>query len=282
MTGIVPGLGPLADRYDAFLVDQFGVVIGGAGAYPWAPAALARLARTGKPVLLLSNSGKRAAANEARLARLGFERGSYLMVLSSGEAAHAELARRLADGRLPQGAPVWLHAREGAGEEIAGLGLSRAFRPEAAALVIFAGSRGDALSRGEYAEMLRPAAEAGVPALCTNPDMEMLTPKGPRFGAGAIAALYEEMGGAVERIGKPHPLIYAEAARRLAGIDPARTLAIGDSPAHDILGARRAGHASALVLTGLQAGLSAEAALARAKAEGAAPDYLLSRFAFED
>jgi ribonucleotide monophosphatase NagD (HAD superfamily) len=67
MTERVKGLGGLTPRFDAFLVDQFGVLLNGSGAYPSAANALAELARRGKRNLVLSNSGERSAENEARL-----------------------------------------------------------------------------------------------------------------------------------------------------------------------------------------------------------------------
>ena len=54
-----------------------------------------------------------------------------------------------------------------------------------------------------------------LPALCCNPDKLMLTPQGLMPAPGAIAALYEELGGTVSWIGKPYPAIYREAARRI-------------------------------------------------------------------
>ncbi len=263
----------LAAAYDAFLIDQFGVLLDGAAAYPWAPAALDWLGRTGKPVILLSNSGKRSAPNAARLDRLGFRRDSYRLVMSSGEAAFAHLAARLAPGT-----PVWLHAREEDRSAIDGLDLRETSRPEDAALLILAGSQADALTLGEYEQILAPAALRGIPMLCTNPDLEMLTPLGRRPGAGRIAQLYAELGAPVELIGKPHPLIYHEAARLLPGIPAGRILCLGDSVEHDILGGQRAGHATALVMSGLHHGAGADALARLFDAAGAAPDHIIDRF----
>ena len=264
----------LAPRYDAFLIDQFGVLLDGQHAYPWAPAALSRLAMTGKPILLLSNSGKRSAPNAERLERLGFERGSFRLVLSSGEAAHRLLAGR----GLPVGMPVWLHARDGDASAVEGMGFTIVAAPEDAALLVLAGSRADVLGLDDYRAILEPAAARGVPMICTNPDIEMLTPLGKRPGAGRIASLYGDLGGPVEWIGKPHPLIYAEAARLLPGLAPARVLCIGDSPAHDIVGGRAAGHATALVRSGLHADVDDAALAAICEAAGTEPDHVIERF----
>jgi len=273
-------LDDLVARFDAFLVDQFGVLLNGTGAYPQAPAALARLAATGKPVILLSNSGKRAVPNAARLVALGFDRGSFQLVLSSGEAAWMALDRRIGVS-LPKGTKVWLHGRDGDRAQIAGLDLVPVATPAEAGLLLLAGSRGDEVTLDAYRDLLQPAAAIGVPMLCTNPDLEMLTPAGIRFGAGRIAESYVAMGGEVEWIGKPHPLVYAEAARLLPGIAPDRVLCIGDSPAHDVAGGIAAGHATALVRTGLHAGVSKADLPALCKAEGAVPDFVLASFDFQ-
>ena len=89
MSGAAPvslnGLAELADRFDVFVLDQFGVLHDGSTPYPGAVDALRLLKAAGKHILLLSNSGKRSAPNEARLVRLGFEPDSWDHFLSSGE-----------------------------------------------------------------------------------------------------------------------------------------------------------------------------------------------------
>ena len=271
-------LATLAPQFDAFLIDQFGVLLDGVGCYPYAPAALSHLAAMGKDILLLSNSGKRAAPNEARLTRLGFARDSYRGVLSSGEAAYAEIAGRIGVD-IAEGAAVWVHSRDDDLSSIEGLALTQVEEAGHAELLIIAGSRGDEFTLEQYREWLTPAAQRGVPAYCTNPDIKMLTAMGQSFGAGTIAHLYEQIGGQVEWVGKPFPLIYRVAHDRLGGIDPARVLCIGDSPAHDIKGGQAAGFATALVRTGLHADLSEEALLEHFKAS-ATPNYIIPSFSF--
>ena len=279
MTERVAGLGDLADRFEAFLIDQFGVLLNGAGAYPYAPAALAKLAAMGKRNLPLSNSGKRAAENEARLVASGFARESFLTVLSSGETAYAEISRRIGAGLRP-GAPIWVLTTGDGVSPVAGLDLTPCPSPAEAEILLLAGARPWASSLEAYGALLRPAAEAGIPCLCSNPDMTMMAPGGLMFGTGRVARLYEDLGGKVEWFGKPYPAIYAEALRRLAGVDRRKILCIGDSPSHDILGGWRAGLATALVRTGIHADESEAEAIGRCEAIGALPDFLLPRMDF--
>ena len=110
------------------------------------------------------------------------------------------------------------------------------------------------VSLDEYSERLKPAAVRNLPALSANPDLLMLTQSGQQPAPGAIARAYETLGGKVALVGKPYALIYAIASRALAGVEPRRILAVGDSPLHDVEGAAKAGFATALVKTGLSAG----------------------------
>lgn len=103
---------------------------------------------------------------------------------------------------------------------------------------------------------------AGAVFVGTNPDRTVPTELGLGHGNGAIlAALQAAAEVAPVIIGKPEPTMYQLALERL-GTPAAATLAIGDRLDTDILGAHRAGLASALVLTGVST--AAEAARAAA------------------
>lgn len=271
------GISELAAQFDYFVLDQFGVLHDGAAPYPGAVEALSRLKAAGKRSLLLSNSGKRSAPNEARLVRLGFEPGSWDHFLSSGEVAWRMLAAELSD---TVNARCLLIARDGDRSAIEGLPLIVTESGADADIVLLSGSEGDRYDLDYYRRLLEPAAARGVRCLCTNPDKVMLTSVGPRFGAGRIAELYEELGGVVEWIGKPLPRIY-EAALELLG-NPAlgRVVCVGDSIEHDIAGGRAAGLNTALVATGI---LETSTATERERLfaeHGAPPDFLLPAFAW--
>jgi HAD superfamily hydrolase (TIGR01459 family) len=279
MTQRLDSLEALAERYRGFLIDQFGVLMDSKGAYPFAPAALEQLARRGARIVLLSNSGKRGANNEARLTKFGFARENYLSVQSSGETAFAEISRRIGKSLRP-GARIWIHTTDDTSAPLAGLDLTPVPDPAGADALLIAGCRPWAYSLEDYREWLRPAAQARKLLFCSNPDVTMLTGDGLAFAAGRVARQYEEMGGPVEWFGKPYPAIYREALQKLSGIERGRIVCIGDSPAHDIVGGRRAGLATALTLTGVHAAESEEEVLARCEALNAPPDFLLPRFQF--
>ncbi|MCA1367634.1 TIGR01459 family HAD-type hydrolase [Bradyrhizobium sp. BRP14] len=279
MSGIrtIPGVSAIADAYDAFLIDQFGVLRDGRGPYPGAPETLVRLKHAGKRVIILSNSGKRSMENDHRLAELGFEPRSWNWFLTSGEVAWQMLRREAeAGGRTAR--KCLLVSRDGDLSPLNGLDLVRTESGEDADIVLLAGSEGDINPLSYYEGLLRPAAERGVPCLCTNPDKVMLTKTGDAFGAGRIAELYEELGGKVRWIGKPFPDIYDFALDFLGRPDPARVCAIGDSVEHDIAGAAAVGLASVLVTTGILERQSDEERRLLFVEHGAAPDFILPKF----
>ncbi len=274
---MLAGVHELAERFDIFVLDQFGVLLDGVGPYPEAIETLSRLKADGKRILLLSNSGKRAAPNEARLIRLGFAAGSWDHFLSSGEVAWLSLRKSLA-GRPDM--RCLLIARDGDRSAIEGLPLRVARDGSEADMVLISGSESDRYDLDHYRRLLEPAAARGAQCLCTNPDKIILTHGGRRFGSGRIAELYAELGGPVTWIGKPFPEIYAAALDLLGNPDPARVVCVGDSIEHDIAGGQGAGLATTLVTTGILA-QSTEAEKARLYAEhGATPDFLLQTFAW--
>ena len=272
-------LSSLMEQYDAFVLDQFGVLLNGDGIYPCAPQAVKRLSEAGKLILMLSNSGKRARSNEARLTDLGFDRNDYYGVLSSGEAAYKFMSERIG-AEIAAGTAVFILSRDQDTSSIDGLDLVQTLDVNRAGLIILAGCPDDGLELGHYEKLFRRAAEKGTPCICTNPDIMMLTGNGVRFGNGQIAKLYEQMGGQVEWIGKPHPLIYKMAHQILADRGAKNVICIGDSPEHDIAGGKGAGYSTALVRTGIHESDPLAHVLDLCAELNSVPDYIIPKFEF--
>ncbi|MCC0064923.1 MAG: TIGR01459 family HAD-type hydrolase [Defluviimonas sp.] len=234
----------------AVLFDQFGVLHDGFTAYDGAKACCKRLASAGVKLGIISNSGKRAEPNRRRLASLGFDPAWFDFVLTSGEVAHGMLRALLADGSLSAGAGVFVLSRGGDVSSVAGLNLTPVDDPTQAARVLIAGVDAD-LGLSHYTELLLPAASAGVPAMCLNPDLHGFTPDGIAFGAGRVAQAYADAGGPVVWIGKPRLTIFEAALTRWGGMAAEDCLMVGDSPRHDIAGAAAAGLQTCLIAGGV-------------------------------
>ena len=279
MSQSLTNLEALTDKFDAFLIDQFGVLLSGEGIYPCAPIALKRLSEMGKRIILISNSGRRSEPNNVRLVTSGFVRDSFEMVLSSGEVAYGYLEQRIGNS-IPAGAKVLVISLDDDASSIVDLSLSVTQDPDEAELIIMVSCRRGDIPLEAYRDILERPAKRGVLCLCTNPDMIKLTSKGTTFSTGRIAKLYEEAGGKVEWAGKPYPLIYEKAYEILGKPDPTKILCIGDSPAHDIKGGQAAGFATALVRTGIHAEMSDAKIAVECSELGAVPDYIIPDFSY--
>ena len=268
----LPGIASLMDLFDVFILDQFGVLHDGSVPYPGALQCLRLMRAAGKRIIILSNSGKRAAENEKRMIQLGFAPDMWDIFLSSGEAAW----RMFAEGsEFEAGMKCFVISRDNDHSAIDGLGVEAVKDAAEADVILLTASEGDRFELDHYRQMLTAAAKSGIACICTNPDKIMLTREGPKFGAGRIAELYEEMGGRVTWIGKPFPAIYEVALKAIGNPPKSRVLCVGDSPEHDIAGANGAGLAAAMVRTGIHAGMSDNELEALYEQHDAAPDFIL-------
>jgi HAD superfamily hydrolase (TIGR01459 family) len=252
MTPRIEGLRAIADRFDAVLVDQYGVLHDGRRAFPGAADCLRALRAAGKRIAVVSNSGKRAGPNVDRLAALGFEPSLFDHVATSGETCRAALAA------LPPGARVFILSRDGDRSTVEGLPLIETDDPGGADAILLAGIEPERLDRAAYARLLAPAAARGAPLYCANPDLVMYVPGGAAFGAGVVARDYAATGAPITQFGKPEAPIFRAALAALGNPDPGRALMIGDSPAHDLAGAHALGLGWLFVEGGVQAEEGAE------------------------
>lgn len=233
------GLAKIAAQFGGMLIDQFGVIHDGQKLYPGTLAALQGLHEAKIPVVVMTNSGKRASSNVERLVRMGVPREHFVDAVSSGEVAYERV----------KGKRAFLIGKRG--EEYGFDDVTLVASPADAELLLVLGSNAPETSMAEYRALF---AGLSLPMVCCNPDKLMLTSSGLQPAPGAIAALYEEMGGKVTWIGKPYGDIYRHALRLIGS--PNRCLCIGDSDEHDVAGGRAAGLSTLLVLTGVSAGKS--------------------------
>lgn len=252
---LLEGFAPLAEAYDGFIVDLWGVVHDGVAPYPGAIEALANLKRLGKRVVLLSNAPRRAEAAAAAMRAMGIGDALYDAILTSGEAVHRALRDRT-DPWFARLAPPLYHLGPARDRNVFDtLGLPEAGAPEEAGFVLNTGPddhlAGQTLE--QFLPLLRRCLAAGLPMICANPDFEVIRGGVRVLCAGALAEAYAELGGEVRSLGKPDPAIYDMVLALLGLRDRARVLAVGDSLRTDIAGAKAAGIESAWVIGGIHA-----------------------------
>lgn len=232
-------LAPLATRYDALLCDAWGVIHNGVTLFDGAAEALRRFRSQCGPVIILTNAPRPSHIIPAQLDRLGLPRDAYDGVVTSGDAARAEIARR-------SPAPAFRLGPEK--DDPLYEGIDVAFAPlEAAEFIVCTGLTDDRNETPDhYRPLLARAAARGLPMICANPDIVVRWGGRLVFCAGALAELYEQMGGEVIYGGKPHRAIYdlalAEIGRLKGGpVERRKVLSVGDGVKTDIAGANAQG-----------------------------------------
>lgn len=251
-TEILDGVEPLLDRYDGFLVDQFGVLYDGVRALAGAREALEHLRAAGKRVVILSNSGRRAEPNRERMARIGLGPELYTALVSSGEVTWQGLKHRDDPVFADLGRRCLLFSRHGDRSTVDGLDLELARDADGADFVLLCGLDPHETARQRAQTQLDRALRRRLPLVCANPDRVSLEGDRRVDGPGAFAARYAEAGGEVRYVGKPWPAVY-RAALALLDLPPERLVAVGDSLEHDIGGAAAFGIEGALVRGGVHA-----------------------------
>jgi HAD superfamily hydrolase (TIGR01459 family) len=273
----IDGLREIADQFDLFLVDQYGVLHDGVAAYPGAIEALAKIASGGRDVIVLTNSGKDAADNLARLKKLGFS-DSHFRVVSSGEVG-LQLVRSGGLGpKFSTGAAACVIGRSGDRYAFSSDEFDLVARPVDAAFLVFAGSDAPRTSLEAYRAQLQAAAQAGVPAICVNPDITMIRDGEFVPAPGAIARIYQDLGGRVDYVGKPHGAFFRHALALASRNAAARAVMIGDSPEHDVCGGKAMRLSTLLVRTGIHRSLPESELLSLCAACGGMPDFLAPSF----
>lgn len=241
-------LSEIADRYDGFIFDLWGVVHNGKTPYPGALAAMSAIRQSERPLLLLSNAPRRASAVAMFLDQIGVPRDTYDGILTSGDLVHAALQR--GDVAKPGARCLRIGPTRDHGLTD-GLDIELVSDVEQATLLLVTGLHDDERETAEdYRPILDAALERRLPLICANPDLSVMRGDHEVPCAGAIAALYESMGGPVHWYGKPDASAYRASLERLK-LPAERVLAVGDSFRTDIQGASRFGIASLFVASGL-------------------------------
>lgn len=257
--------GPLAENFDGFIIDLWGVVHDGVRPYSGAVDCLERLRAAGKRVVMLSNAPRRNHAAQASMRRMGIADDLYTDILTSGEAVHRHLRDRPDPFWSGLGSRVFHLGPARDRNVVDGLDLVVVDRPDEADFVLNTGpdDHRNPTDISEFEPVLAECRAAGLPMVCGNPDLEVIRGGVRVLCAGSLAVHYQALGGEVRSLGKPDPAIYATVLVTLA-VKLDRVLAVGDSLRTDIAGAAAIGVASCWVLGGLHgAALAHDPALAR-------------------
>lgn len=263
-------LGEVADRWNGFVLDAYGVLNVGETAIPGAVARMAALRARGKRLCVLTNAASYSRAEAlAKYRRLGFDFTAD-EVVSSRDVAMARI------GAMMPGAHWAAIAAAGdsfadvpgrVGDAVADPGLF-----DRADAVLFLSSQ--RWTAALQARLVAALARRPVPVVVANPDLVAPVEGGLSQEPGLFAHhLLDAVGGEVRWFGKPFGEGFADVCARM-GLPPDRLAMVGDTLHTDVLGGRAAGMGAVLVAEhGLFAGRDVRGYIARS---GIVPDAVVA------
>ncbi|XP_019371354.1 PREDICTED: pyridoxal phosphate phosphatase, partial [Gavialis gangeticus] len=261
------GLREVLGPAQGVLFDCDGVLWAGERAVPGAPELLECLRRSGKAALFVSNNSRRSVAElERRFARLGFrgvraegDAGPGRVFVLGGEGLRGEL--RAAGLRL-------------AGEE-------EEEEEETAVRAVLVGYD-DQFTFAKLAQACAYLRDPRCLLVATDPDPWHPLSNGQRTpGTGSLTAAVETASGRKALVvGKPNTYMFDCIVERF-GVDPSRTLMVGDRLETDILFGKNCGLATVLTLTGVSRLEEAQAYMASDSpaAKDLVPNYYVDSIA---
>lgn len=220
------------------LCDAWGVIHNGVDLFPGAADAMIRFRKERGPVIILTNAPRPSRIIPKQLDRIGLPREAYDAVVTSGDATRAAIKEKLP-------APAYRLGPSKDDSLFDDLGVN--FTPlNEAAFIICTGLVDDQRETPEdYRGLLEEAASLKLPMICANPDIVVNWGGRMVWCAGALAEIYQSLGGAVIYGGKPYPPIYEEAYKAIARVRPdvskSRIIVVGDGLKTDITGANGQG-----------------------------------------
>jgi HAD superfamily hydrolase (TIGR01459 family) len=247
---ILEHAGDVLTRYDLLFCDVWGVVHNGVMAFEDACAALEKFRDRGGTVILVSNAPVPKHRVQAMLESRHVPQSAWDDIVSSGDIALAHVAERgfkklycIGPQDRDQALFKALNARSVPLQE--------------AEAIICTGLTDDRHETpGDYRAMLSQAHALKLPFVCANPDLVVDVGGTMLYCAGAIADIYQSMGGPVYWAGKPHLSAYETAHRKAEALRDAnvareKCLVIGDAVRTDLKGAANYGCDAIFVASGI-------------------------------
>ena len=191
---------------------------------------------TGGKVVLITNAPRPAKQVAEMLEKLGIDPEAYDDIVTSGDVTR--------DILVAQGSKTLLHLGPNRDQPLYhNLEATFTVNDDEAEAISCTGLVDDEQETpDDYRDRLQKLADRELLMICANPDIVVERGDKLVWCAGALARLYEDLGGKVAILGKPHAPIYEAAMKRLAALHGAPVskqdvLAVGDGLPTDIRGA---------------------------------------------
>tara|TARA_Y100001970_G_scaffold56540_1_gene71631 strand:- start:13310 stop:14128 length:819 start_codon:yes stop_codon:yes gene_type:complete len=234
------GLSSIADNYQLFYIDLWGVVHNGINLHNEAINALKQISKKRKDYVLLTNAPRPNSSVKNFLKKMGMEKEIRDHVFTSGEAALNYLKKNFLNNFFfhigpPRDFDLFKDLEKNKSSNING-----------SDYILCTGLFDDHdKDLKYYKDLLVPHLKKKM--ICTNPDLIVDRGNLREFCAGSVAMVFEKMGGDVLYFGKPYPEVYNQSINN----KEKKVLSIGDNLNTDIKGANLLNYDSLIISNGI-------------------------------
>ena len=234
------GLRSIAESYDIFYIDLWGVVHNGIKLHKNAILTLEKITKAKKQYVLLTNAPRPNKIVKSFLEKMGMNKEIREKVYSSGEAALSYLKKNFIDNKFYHLGPardfdLFLDFKKNKTPDI----------KESTYLLCTGLFEEQDEDLNYYKELFKEHVNKKM--ICTNPDLIVDRGNKRELCAGSVALVFEKMGGEVIYFGKPYPEVYNQSINN----KKKRILSIGDNLNTDIKGANFLNYDSLLISSGV-------------------------------
>jgi len=234
------GLSSIANNYNLFYIDLWGVIHNGISLHKEAIKALNELGRINKEYVLLTNAPRPSNTVKLFLEKMGLDDNIRKHVFSSGEAALNYLKKNFFYQKFyhigpPRDFDLFIDFEKMKSED---LNESDYFLCTG----LFDEHNEDL---NFYRDLLEKKIDKKM--ICTNPDLIVDRGDKRELCAGSVAMIFEKLGGEVIYFGKPYPEVYNQSISN----KHKKILCIGDNFNTDIKGANLLNFDSMIISNGV-------------------------------
>ena len=234
------GLRAVAENYDFFFIDLWGVVHNGIKLHKHAIKTLIEISNIKKSYVLLTNAPRPNNTVKIFLKKMGIDKSILDKVYTSGEASLNYLKKNHLNDKFyhigpPRDFDLFLDFKKNKKENI----------NESNYLLCTGLFDKHDQDLDYYKELFGSFISKKM--ICTNPDLVVDRGEKREFCAGSVAKVFEKIGGQVVYFGKPFPEVYNQSIDR----NKKKVLAIGDNLNTDIKGANNMNYDSMIIANGI-------------------------------
>lgn len=255
-TKFCEGLSDISDSYMAIIFDEWGVLHNGKKAYDGVVDCLKELRSRKKTIILLSNHACTAAENKERLKKIGIGPSLYDKIITTGDYIATHIADKDKAPFDKMGKKCFMFHSGDPFEFMKDCDVTYVEKAEDADFALVTGWDKFKGPAAEYEDTLKTIVRKGIQTIFAVPDSQALFHPSFITGPGVVVRKLKNYGGVITSVGKPYKPIFHEVIEYLQSKDiyPGQAVMVGDTMAHDMIGADVSEIDSCFVRSGIHAG----------------------------